>query len=197
MARVLIAGCGYVGAALGEILLQDSHDVWGLRRKPRTLPAGIEPIEADLSQPRSLAVLPDDLDVVEDLRPEPRLVAVHNDRGEEARVHHLEEVVVFQALIEVRLSRQQQPVELVTISLPKEKAAISCRSRSGNVDQIGGSVYAMPLSLLTRMPNIFTLFRCKHIANRPSSSTSAGTGSKEDESPFMRPSDSPAREEAA
>jgi len=64
MARVLIAGCGYVGATLGEILLRDSHDVWGLRRKPRSLPAGIEPIEADLAQPQSLASLPDDLDVV-------------------------------------------------------------------------------------------------------------------------------------
>ena len=49
MARVLIAGCGYVGAALGEVLLRDSHDVWGLRRKPRSLPAGIQPIEADLT----------------------------------------------------------------------------------------------------------------------------------------------------
>jgi nucleoside-diphosphate-sugar epimerase len=64
MARILIAGCGYVGSALGEILLRDSHDVWGLRRKPRSLPAGIEPIEADLTQLRGLAALPDDLDVV-------------------------------------------------------------------------------------------------------------------------------------
>jgi len=64
MARVLIAGCGYVGAALGERLLEDSHDVWGLRRNPRSLPAGIEPIEADLTQPQSLVGLPDDLDVV-------------------------------------------------------------------------------------------------------------------------------------
>ena len=64
MARVLIAGCGYVGAALGEVLLEDSHDVWGLRRNPRSLPAGIEPIAADLTQPQSLAGLPVDLDFV-------------------------------------------------------------------------------------------------------------------------------------
>jgi nucleoside-diphosphate-sugar epimerase len=64
MARILIAGCGYVGSTLGEILIRDSHDVWGLRRKPVSLPAGIEPIEADLTQPQSLSDLPDDLDVV-------------------------------------------------------------------------------------------------------------------------------------
>ena len=32
MARILIAGCGYVGSALGERLLADSHEVFGLRR---------------------------------------------------------------------------------------------------------------------------------------------------------------------
>lgn len=64
MARVLIAGCGYVGEALGTLLLGESHEVWGLRRNPRTLPPGIEPIEADLAQRGDLAALPKDLDFV-------------------------------------------------------------------------------------------------------------------------------------
>jgi nucleoside-diphosphate-sugar epimerase len=63
MSRVLIAGCGYVGAALGERLIDASHEVWGLRRKPRSLPEGIEPIEGDLIESQRLD-LPDGLDFV-------------------------------------------------------------------------------------------------------------------------------------
>ncbi len=62
MARVLIAGCGYVGSALGELLVGESHDVWGLRRNPRSLPSGIQPIAADLASPDDCAELPSDLD---------------------------------------------------------------------------------------------------------------------------------------
>ncbi len=64
MARVLIAGCGYVGTALGEQLFEDGHEVWGLRRKPTRMPAGIQPLAADLAAPRSLIELPSDLDYV-------------------------------------------------------------------------------------------------------------------------------------
>jgi len=64
MARVLIAGCGYVGCALGERLVAASDTVWGLRRRPLTLPPGVVPIEADLAVSRSLRDLPGDLDFV-------------------------------------------------------------------------------------------------------------------------------------
>ncbi len=59
--RVLIAGCGYVGTALGERLAKDGHDVWGLRREVAGLPASIAPLRADLRDPRTLADLPSDL----------------------------------------------------------------------------------------------------------------------------------------
>lgn len=64
MARILIAGCGYVGCALGERLVARSDRVWGLRRRPLSLPRGVEPVEADLSVPRSLHDLPGELDFV-------------------------------------------------------------------------------------------------------------------------------------
>ena len=64
MARILIAGCGYVGSALGERLVGEYHEVWGLRRNPRSLPDGVEPIEADLAEPDALKVLPPQLDFV-------------------------------------------------------------------------------------------------------------------------------------
>jgi len=56
--RILIAGCGYVGCALGERLAAASHEVWGLRRRVGMLPEGIEPIEADLAVPATLRELP-------------------------------------------------------------------------------------------------------------------------------------------
>lgn len=46
--RVLIAGCGYVGARAGTELVARGHPVWGLRRSAGDLPGGITPIRADL-----------------------------------------------------------------------------------------------------------------------------------------------------
>jgi nucleoside-diphosphate-sugar epimerase len=62
--KVLIAGCGYVGVALGLALNERGHEVWGLRRDASLLPAGIRPISADLGSPRDLAALPRDLEQV-------------------------------------------------------------------------------------------------------------------------------------
>lgn len=64
MARVLIAGCGYAGAALGALLDRDSHAVFGLRRRSGVLPWGVRPIEADLVIPSTLRELPPQLDFV-------------------------------------------------------------------------------------------------------------------------------------
>jgi nucleoside-diphosphate-sugar epimerase len=62
--RVLIAGCGYVGMALGSRLYALGHQVWGLRRNPAELGRGIQPIAADLTNKATLARVPDALDVV-------------------------------------------------------------------------------------------------------------------------------------
>jgi nucleoside-diphosphate-sugar epimerase len=64
VANVLIAGCGYVGTALGLELLAAGDRVWGLRRHPSQLPAGIHAITADLSSAAGLAALPSALDYV-------------------------------------------------------------------------------------------------------------------------------------
>jgi nucleoside-diphosphate-sugar epimerase len=57
--RTLIAGCGYVGLAVGAELTREGHQVWGLRRTRATeeslRAAGLEPITADITQPESLA----------------------------------------------------------------------------------------------------------------------------------------------
>lgn len=56
--RVLIAGCGYVGTALGVALAGAGHEVFGLRRRPAALPAEIHPVAADLARPETLRALP-------------------------------------------------------------------------------------------------------------------------------------------
>ncbi len=58
MKRVLIAGCGYVGSALAARLAADGFEVWGMRRSPDGLPAGVRPLAADLRDPATLAGLP-------------------------------------------------------------------------------------------------------------------------------------------
>ncbi len=64
MARVLIAGCGYVGCALGVNLSAAGHRVWGLRRTVENLPKCIAAIQADLADPSTLDALPGSLDTV-------------------------------------------------------------------------------------------------------------------------------------
>jgi nucleoside-diphosphate-sugar epimerase len=54
--RVLIAGCGYVGTALGVRLARGGHRVWGLRRNPKGLPSAIRGVAADLG---AMASIPD------------------------------------------------------------------------------------------------------------------------------------------
>jgi nucleoside-diphosphate-sugar epimerase len=64
MARVLIAGCGYVGTALGLRLLEHGHAVWALRRDPAGLPSAFYKLAADLANPDDLCVIPSGLDHV-------------------------------------------------------------------------------------------------------------------------------------
>ena len=60
--KVLIAGCGYVGTALGSELVKAGHEVWGLRRDldaARALESvGIRPIVANLLRADTLKELP-------------------------------------------------------------------------------------------------------------------------------------------
>ena len=62
--RILIAGCGYVGTALGERLLALGHRVWGLRRDPSALPPSFHRIAADLTRRDDLGAIPRGIDYV-------------------------------------------------------------------------------------------------------------------------------------
>jgi nucleoside-diphosphate-sugar epimerase len=64
MARTLIAGCGYVGAALARELTAAGDTVFALSRSGRGAPEGVTVVRADVSQPSTLRELPRGLDVV-------------------------------------------------------------------------------------------------------------------------------------
>ncbi len=56
--RILIAGCGDVGIALGKLLVTQGHTVFGLRRTIDQLPDSIQGIAADLCNKDTLSNLP-------------------------------------------------------------------------------------------------------------------------------------------
>ena len=64
MARVLVAGCGYVGTALAARLAAEGHAVWTLRRSAGAPSSGATAIRADLTDAGALRRLPPRLDDV-------------------------------------------------------------------------------------------------------------------------------------
>ena len=54
MARVLIAGCGDVGTALGLMLDERNHEVIGARRSAERLPGSLHPLSIDLTDRASV-----------------------------------------------------------------------------------------------------------------------------------------------
>lgn len=64
MPRTLIAGCGFLGTALGLELSARGHEVWGLRRNAAGLPSPIRPLSVDLGAKHSALRLPAEMDYV-------------------------------------------------------------------------------------------------------------------------------------
>jgi len=60
--RVLIAGCGYVGLPLASLLVQEGHEVFGMRRtageNERLSNEGVTPLNLDITKPADLERLP-------------------------------------------------------------------------------------------------------------------------------------------
>jgi len=54
---LLVIGCGDLGAPVAAQCAALGWRVWGLRRDPRSLPAGVEPVRADVTRPQTLAPL--------------------------------------------------------------------------------------------------------------------------------------------
>ena len=105
--RVLIAGCGYAGCALGERLAAEGHTVFGLRRNPEVLPPGIHPVAADLASPVTLDALPRRLDYV--------VHAVSSDGSGDA-AYRLTYVDGFRNLLRVLAAREENPRRVIFVS---------------------------------------------------------------------------------
>ena len=105
--RVLIAGCGYVGTALGARLAREGATVWGLRRSAAGLPSAIAKVEADLCDRRSLAALPEGIDSV--------VYAASPDRGDPAG-YEAAYVRGLETLLDVLRTRGETPERLVLVS---------------------------------------------------------------------------------
>jgi len=60
--RILIAGCGYVGGRLAELLTEAGATVFALRRSSGAAVSGAKAVRADLLDPQSLRELPQPLD---------------------------------------------------------------------------------------------------------------------------------------
>ena len=64
MARILIVGTGDIGGHLAETLVQQGHDVWGIRRSNKPVAEGVTVISADVADAETLIDLPTELDIV-------------------------------------------------------------------------------------------------------------------------------------
>lgn len=64
MSRILIAGCGDIGAATGELLAEDGHEVVGLKRNPPVNHSKINYIKADITSADDLRNLDARFDLV-------------------------------------------------------------------------------------------------------------------------------------
>lgn len=64
MAPILIAGCGYVGTQLAQLLIAERHDVYALRRTHTPIADNVKLVQADLANPDTLQALPPNLDCV-------------------------------------------------------------------------------------------------------------------------------------
>lgn len=82
---ILIAGCGDLGSALGQDLVERGYRVAGLRRSDSPLPGGIRTLQADVTQPKTLEQLAD-------LRPAILVysVAANAQSDEDYRAHYVD-----------------------------------------------------------------------------------------------------------
>ncbi|TVP47316.1 MAG: SDR family oxidoreductase [Gemmatimonadales bacterium] len=106
--QVLIAGCGYVGTRLGELLAARGDHPVGLRRNPSGLPPSIEPLAVDLlAGDLESRIPPADLVVY----------AASADRSDESSYRRIY-VDAVDALLRVFESREpdQRPSRLVFVS---------------------------------------------------------------------------------
>jgi len=117
--RVLIAGCGDVGSVLASALVNDGHVVYGLKRDTSSLPDGVIPIQADLTDLGTLTKLPSDID---------RLVFMPTPASRDQAGY---EAIFIQGWKNVWAGLQQAPERSLVVS----STAVYGESDGGTVDE--------------------------------------------------------------
>ena len=107
MSRVLIAGCGDVGTALGLTLARSGHEVFGARRSARRLPAPLRPLPVDVTDRRAIERAVPTIDVV--------VYAVAAGRRDE-EAYRRAYVDGVAALLDVLEARAEPPRRIVFVS---------------------------------------------------------------------------------
>lgn len=107
MTQIVIAGCGYVGNELARTLVEEGHEVFGIRRDASKLAAGIRAIEGDLARPESLGPAPQ--------RVQYAVFAVASDEASERAYRHayLDGLAGF---LEWLTDEGQRPKRIVMVS---------------------------------------------------------------------------------
>lgn len=107
MAQIVIAGCGYVGNELARQLLDEGHEVYGIRRDVSRLTEGVRGIAGDLADPRTLGPAPK--------RVEYAVFAVSADEGTE-RAYRRAYLDALAGFLEWLADEGQRPRRIVMIS---------------------------------------------------------------------------------
>ena len=122
MAQAVIAGCGYVGNQLARMLIEEGHDVFGIRRDVSKLERGVRGIEGNVAEPKSLGPSPE--------RVEYAVFAVGADEGsvEAYRHAYLDGLAGF---LEWLADEGQRPRRLVMVS----STSVYGQRRGENIDE--------------------------------------------------------------
>ncbi len=107
MSRILIAGCGDVGTALGLELVERGHDVFGARRSAHRLRAPLRPVPVDLTDRREIEQVVPVVDVVV-------YTAAAGSRDEES--YRRAYVDGVSALLETLAARSEPPRRVIFVS---------------------------------------------------------------------------------
>jgi nucleoside-diphosphate-sugar epimerase len=123
MAQAVIAGCGYVGNELARMLIDEGHDVFGIRRDVSKLVPGVRGIEGNVARPRSLGPAPERVEYV--------VFAVGADEGTEQayRQAYLDGLAGF---LEWLADEGQRPRRLVMVS----STSVYGQRRGEHIDEL-------------------------------------------------------------
>ena len=116
--HVLIAGCGWLGSAVAQRLVERGERVTGVRSEPGRAEAlralGVEPLVLDLADPASVSRIPQDVDAI---------IAMQSAQGEAEMFYRRAYIEANRTLLEVA---HRVPSGLARLLLPVPPRTVHC-----------------------------------------------------------------------